>query len=55
MARASSKPAGETLHQKSEIVNFMPLFITCVESDVTLGEICNTLRGVWGEYIAQGF
>ncbi len=35
--------------------NLMPLFITCVESDVTLGEICNTLRGVWGEYVAQGF
>ncbi|MEM7114727.1 MAG: methylmalonyl-CoA mutase family protein [Chloroflexota bacterium] len=30
--------------------NLMPLFITCVENDVTLGEICHTLRGVWGEY-----
>ena len=30
--------------------NLMPLFITCVENDVTLGEICNTLREVWGEY-----
>ncbi len=28
----------------------MPLFIECVENDVTLGEICNTLRRVWGEY-----
>jgi methylmalonyl-CoA mutase N-terminal domain/subunit len=28
----------------------MPLFIECVEKDLTLGEICNTLRGVWGEY-----
>lgn len=28
----------------------MPLFIECVENDVTLGEICNTLRGLWGEY-----
>ena len=35
--------------------NLMPLFIECVENDVTLGEICNTLRGVWGEYVAQGF
>ncbi len=35
--------------------NMMPLFIECVENAVTLGEICNTLRGVWGEYIAQGF
>jgi methylmalonyl-CoA mutase N-terminal domain/subunit len=30
--------------------NLMPLFITCVENDVTLGEICHTLRGVFREY-----
>lgn len=30
--------------------NLLPLFITCVENDITLGEICHTLRGVWGEY-----
>ena len=30
--------------------NLMPLFVTCVENDITLGEICHTLRGVWGEY-----
>lgn len=35
--------------------NLMPLFIECVENDLTLGEICNTLRGVWGEYTALGF
>ncbi len=35
--------------------NLMPLFIECVENDMTLGEICNTLRGVWGEYAAEGF
>jgi len=35
--------------------NLLPLFIECVENDITLGEICNTLRGVWGEYAAQGF
>jgi methylmalonyl-CoA mutase N-terminal domain/subunit len=35
--------------------NLMPLFIECVENDITLGEICNTLREVWGEYVAQGF
>jgi methylmalonyl-CoA mutase N-terminal domain/subunit len=35
--------------------NLMPLFIECVENKVTLGEICNTLRGVWGEYVAKGF
>lgn len=30
--------------------NLMPLFITCVENDLTLGEICGVLRNVWGEY-----
>ncbi len=30
--------------------NLMPLFIECVENDLTLGEICNVLREVWGEY-----
>jgi len=30
--------------------NLMPLFIECVENEVTLGEICHTLRGVFGEY-----
>ena len=30
--------------------NLVPLFIECVENDMTLGEICNTLRTVWGEY-----
>jgi methylmalonyl-CoA mutase N-terminal domain/subunit len=30
--------------------NLMPLFVTCVENDITLGEICACLRNVWGEY-----
>ncbi|MBZ0295822.1 MAG: methylmalonyl-CoA mutase family protein [Anaerolineae bacterium] len=30
--------------------NLMPLFVECVENDVTLGEICHTLRDVFGEY-----
>jgi len=30
--------------------NLMPIFIACVENDVTLGEMCHTLRQVWGEY-----
>ncbi len=30
--------------------NLMPLLVECVENDVTLGEICGTLRQVWGEY-----
>jgi methylmalonyl-CoA mutase N-terminal domain/subunit len=35
--------------------NLLPLFIECVDNDITLGEICNTLRGIWGEYVAEGF
>jgi len=30
--------------------NLMPYLVTCVENDITLGEICDVLREVWGEY-----
>lgn len=30
--------------------NLMPIFITCVENNLTLGEICGALRKIWGEY-----
>lgn len=30
--------------------NVIPLFIECVEHDITLGEVCGVLRQVWGEY-----
>jgi methylmalonyl-CoA mutase N-terminal domain/subunit len=30
--------------------NLMPLIIECVDNDVTLGEVCHTLRAVFGEY-----
>jgi methylmalonyl-CoA mutase N-terminal domain/subunit len=30
--------------------NLMPLFIECVENDITLGEMCGLLRSLWGEY-----
>lgn len=33
----------------------MPLFIECVEHYVTLGEICGTLRGAFGEYRPEAF
>jgi len=32
--------------------NLMPILIECVEGDVTLGEICERLRMIWGEYQA---
>ena len=31
--------------------NLLPLFGSCVENNVTLGEICGCLRRVWGEYL----
>jgi len=30
--------------------NLVPVFVDCVENDVTLGEICSVLRRVFGEY-----
>jgi methylmalonyl-CoA mutase N-terminal domain/subunit len=30
--------------------NLMPLLVTCMENDLTLGEVCGVLRTVWGEY-----
>jgi hypothetical protein len=27
----------------------IPLIVECVEAYATLGEICSSLRGVWGE------
>lgn len=35
--------------------NLMPLMIECVETDITLGEICGVLRKVWGEYQAPSW
>jgi methylmalonyl-CoA mutase N-terminal domain/subunit len=35
--------------------NLMPLIVECVENEVTLGEICHTLRGVFGEYYPEQF
>jgi methylmalonyl-CoA mutase N-terminal domain/subunit len=30
--------------------NLVPIIISCVENEITLGEICTTLRKVWGEF-----
>lgn len=30
--------------------NLMPIIIECVDNDVTLGEVCHSLRNVFGEY-----
>ncbi|RPJ26706.1 MAG: methylmalonyl-CoA mutase [Chloroflexi bacterium] len=58
-ANRDSTKASELLSQLENLAhgtsNLIPLFIECVENDITLGEICNTLRVVWGEYVAEGF
>ncbi len=43
----------ETAAHGSE--NLVPLFVVCVENDITLGEICTVLRGAWGEYQPPSF
>jgi methylmalonyl-CoA mutase N-terminal domain/subunit len=52
--RRDAARAGELLGQLETAArgsqNLMPLFIECVENNVTLGEICGGLRRVWGEY-----
>ena len=35
--------------------NLLPLFVACVENDMTLGEICGALRQTWGEYQAPSW
>jgi len=30
--------------------NLLPKILTCVESEVTVGEISHALRRIWGEY-----
>lgn len=35
--------------------NMMPVFITCVENGLTLGEITGVLKSIWGEYQPPAF
>jgi methylmalonyl-CoA mutase N-terminal domain/subunit len=35
--------------------NLIPVFLECVTNNITLGELCNTLRSIWGEYHPTGF
>jgi methylmalonyl-CoA mutase N-terminal domain/subunit len=53
--RVADELLGKLKATASGTENLMPLFIECVENNITLGEICNTLRVVWGEYVAEGF
>jgi methylmalonyl-CoA mutase N-terminal domain/subunit len=56
-ARDSVKVSELLLQVKSaahHTENLLPLFVTAVEEGCTLGEICDVLRGVWGEYQPSG-
>jgi methylmalonyl-CoA mutase N-terminal domain/subunit len=45
------KTALDTLKKSAEGVdNLVPVIVECVKKRSTLGEICNVLRGVFGEY-----
>ncbi|MEW6085126.1 MAG: methylmalonyl-CoA mutase family protein [Chloroflexota bacterium] len=55
LGKLKSAASGKPALSGAEGENLMPLFIECVENEVTLGEICGTLRVVWGEYVAEGF
>jgi methylmalonyl-CoA mutase N-terminal domain/subunit len=58
-ARRDRTRAAEILAQLENAAhrsdNLMPLFIAAAEADLTLGEICGVLRGVWGEYEPPAF
>lgn len=53
-ARRDAGRASELLSQLESAArgtdNLMPVFVACVENDLTLGEISNVLRRLWGEY-----
>ncbi len=55
LGKLKSAASGSPALSRAEGENLMPLFIECVENDITLGEICNALRSIWGEYVAEGF
>jgi methylmalonyl-CoA mutase N-terminal domain/subunit len=52
--RRDSEKVSQLLDQLENIArgsdNLLPLFIECVENDISLGEICTVLRRVFGEY-----
>ena len=48
--RASELLARLGIQQPVASENLMPLFVECMEANLTLGEVCGVLRQVWGEY-----
>jgi len=53
--RGDIEPHLATLAEAAEgDANLLPHIARAVEAEATLGEVCDTLRGVWGEYRARG-
>lgn len=53
--RVCAQNALNTLREAARgTTNLLPTILACVESYVTLGEICDTLRGEFGEYRGAG-
>jgi len=59
--RLAALRASRDTHRVSELLiqleqtargseNLLPLLIVCVENSITLGELCNVFRRIWGEY-----
>jgi methylmalonyl-CoA mutase N-terminal domain/subunit len=54
--RAKAQSAIAALKEGAEgKANLMPLILDAVKTQVSIGEICNTLRGVWGEHDTMHF
>jgi len=53
-ANRSSERVNELLGHLEQVArggdNLMPIFVECVENNITLGEICEVLRKLWGDY-----
>jgi methylmalonyl-CoA mutase N-terminal domain/subunit len=53
-AERSTEPVQAALDQLAEAAaganNLLPALLTATEARATLGEVCNVLRQVWGEY-----
>jgi methylmalonyl-CoA mutase N-terminal domain/subunit len=58
-ARRDKKAVTQSLNRLKEVAsskeNTMPAILDCVESYATLGEICDVLREVFGEYRAREY
>ena len=58
-AERDNEPVQQLLTQLKELAetdkNLMPIVLEAVKAYATLGEICDTLQEVWGEYKPVSF